>query len=183
MFEGDECKISKDSRLVGIGTMQGKLYVLKVVSEEYVNVAKNNPNMELWHCRFGHLGMDNISKLINENIVEGMSSIEDGDVSDVCEACVMGKQHRVPYPKKSFNKATELFETVHSDVCGPMNVKSFGKSQYFVTFIDEHSRCTQVYFLKRKDEVLEKFMEYVNQAEKLGKRVKNLRSDNGERVW
>ena len=47
VFEGDECKISKDSRLVGIGTMQGKLYVLKVTSEEYVNVAKNNPNMEL----------------------------------------------------------------------------------------------------------------------------------------
>ena len=140
VFEGDECKISKDSRLVGIGTMQGKLYVLKAVSEEYVNVAKNNPNMELWHCRFGHLGMDNISKLINENMVEGMSSTKDGDVSDVCEACVMGKQHRVPYPKKSFNKATELFETVHSDVCGPMNVKSFGKSQYFVTFIDEYSR-------------------------------------------
>ena len=36
-----------------------------------------------------------------------------------------------------------------------------------------------MYFLKRKEEVLEKFMEYVNQAEKFGKRVKNLRSDNG----
>ena len=58
-------------------------------------------------------------------------------------------------------------------------VKSFGKSQYFVTFIDEHSRYTQVYFLTSKDEVLEKFMGYVNQAEKLGKQVKNLRSDNG----
>ena len=56
MFEGHECKISKDSRLVGIGAMQGKLYMLKVISEEYVNVAKNNPNMELWHRRFGHLG-------------------------------------------------------------------------------------------------------------------------------
>ena len=123
LFEGDECKISKDSRLIGIGTMQGKLYMLKVISEEYVNVAKNNLNIELWHCRFGHTGMDNISKLINENMVEGMSSTKDGGVSDVCEACVMGKQHRVPHPKKSFNKATELFETVHSDVCGPMNVK------------------------------------------------------------
>ena len=34
--------------------------------------------------------------------------------------------------------------------------------------------------LRAKDEVLEKFMEHVNQAEKLGKHVKNLRSDNGE---
>ncbi len=160
--------------------MHGKLYMLKVISEEYVNVMKkNNPSKELWHCRFGHLGMDNISKLLNENMVEGMSNARDTDMSDVCEACVQGKQHRTPYPKKSSNKATELFETVHSDVCGPMNVKSFGKSQYFVTFIDEYSRYTEVYFLKSKDEVLEKFKQYVSQAEKLGKRVKNLRSDNG----
>ena len=120
VFEGNECRISKDSRLVGIGIMQGKLYMLKVVPEEYVNVAKNNPNMELWHCRFGHLGMDNISKLLNENMVEGMSNAKDGDMSDVCEVCVMGKQHRMSFPMKSFNKATELFETVHSDVCGPI---------------------------------------------------------------
>ena len=150
VFEGNECRISKDSRLVGIGVMKGKLYMLKVVSKKYVNVAKNNPNMKLWHCRFGHLGMDNISKLLNENMVGGMSGVKDGDMSDVCEACVLGKQHRMPFPKKSFNKVTELFETVHSDVCGPMNVKSFGKLQYFVTFIDEYSRYTQVYFLKEK---------------------------------
>ena len=32
--------------------------------------------------------------------------------------------------------------------------------------------------------MLEKFKQYVNQAEKLGKRVKNLRSDNGgEGIW
>ncbi len=180
VFKEDECRISKDSKLIGIGTMYGKLYMLKVISEEYVNVMKkNNPNKELWHCRFGHLGMDNISKLLNENMVEGMSNARNTDMSDVCEACVQGKQHRTPYPKKSSNKATELFKTVHSDVCGPMNVKSFGKSQYFVTFIDEYSRYTEVYFLKSKDEVLEKFKQYVNQVEKLGKRVKNLRSDNG----
>ena len=145
VFEGRECKILKDSRLVGIGAMQGKLYMLKVISEEYVNVAKNNLNLELWHRRFGHLGMDNIFKLLNENMVEGMS--RDADVSYVWEACVMRKQHLVLL---EFQYRTELFETVHSDVRGLMNVKSFGKSQYFVTFIDEYSRYMQVYFLKSK---------------------------------
>ncbi len=60
VFKEDECRISKDSKLIGIGTMHGKLYMLKVISEEYVNVMKkNNLIMKLWHCRFGHLGMDN----------------------------------------------------------------------------------------------------------------------------
>ena len=46
-------------------------------------------------------------------MVESMSSTKDDYVSDVCEACVMGKQHRVPYSKKSLNKEIELFEIVH----------------------------------------------------------------------
>ena len=54
VFERDECKISKDSRLVGVGTMQGKLYVLKVVSEEYVNVA--NKITQIWN--YGIVDLD-----------------------------------------------------------------------------------------------------------------------------
>ena len=32
----------------------------------------------LWHCRFGHLGMNGISKLINENMAEGMNCSDHG---------------------------------------------------------------------------------------------------------
>ena len=96
--------------------------------------------MELWQCRFGHEEIDNISKLFNKNMVEGMSSAKDG-VPYMCSIC----HEKV--------KESELFEVVHSDVCGPMNVQSFGKSQYYVTFIDEYSRYTQMYFLKSKDGV------------------------------
>ena len=47
-------------------------------------------------------------------------------------------------------------------------------------FIDDRSRFTSVYFLKRKSELFEKFKHFVAWAENLtGKRVKILRSDNG----
>ena len=62
----------------------------------------------------------------------------------------MGKQHRTPYPKGVSTRATEVFEVVHSDVCGPMSVNSHGGSQYFVTFIDDYYRYTHVYFIKNK---------------------------------
>ena len=48
-------------------------------------------------------------------------------------------------------------ELVHSDVCGPLQVESIGGSRYFVTFVDDYSRCVSVYFIKHKAEVFEKF--------------------------
>lgn len=57
-------------------TIKESYTIISVISEEYP---------------FSHLGMDGISKLLNENMVEGMTSTKDGDLSDVCEACAMGK--------------------------------------------------------------------------------------------
>ena len=123
--------------------------------------------------------MDSISKLIDENMAEGMNCSNHGKESSVCESCIMGKQHRTPFLKDKSHRASQPFEIIHSDVCGPMHIKSLGSSRYFVTFIDDYSRYTQTYFLKSKDEVLEKFKEFVNYVNTLGKKVKVLRSDNG----
>ena len=101
------------------GETRGKLYVLKVIHEkEYVNIAIEESNLNLWHCRFGHLGMENISKLIDGDMVDGMKTTKD-NVTETCESCVMGKQHRTAYPKEILYRAVEPFEIVHSDVCGP----------------------------------------------------------------
>ena len=53
---------------------------------------------------------------------------------------------------------------------------------YFVTFIDDYSRKTWIYFLKTKesDEVLDRFKEFKSLVEnQTGRRIKVLRSDNG----
>ena len=97
------------------------------------------------------------------------------------------------FPKGQATRATELLEIVHSDVCGPMQTTSLGGNRYFVTFIDYKSRYTAVYFMKRKDQVLEKFREYeamattvtgnkiktMTASDSTDKKIKNLRSDNG----
>jgi len=51
---------------------------------------------------------------------------------------------------------------------------------YYVTFIDDHSRKTWLYLLKKKYEVFEKFKEFRCEVETLTERkIKTLRSDNG----
>ena len=78
---------------------------------------------------------------------------------------MLEKMHGNPYPKASKSKAAKPYEVIHSDVCGPMQVPSQGGSRYMVTFTDDYSRYTIAYFIKKKDEVLTKFKEYVNYAE------------------
>ncbi len=101
------------------------------------------------------------------------------DKYEQCEACIKGKQHRLPFPK-SAERATEILQIVHSDLCGPMHVTSFGGARYVVTFTDDFTRYTVVYFLKMKNEVFAKFLEYKALMEKqTSKQIKTLRSDNG----
>ncbi|CAB0021134.1 unnamed protein product, partial [Nesidiocoris tenuis] len=61
-----------------------------------------------------------------------------------------------------------------------MRTKSLGGASYFVTFTDEKSRYSRVYFLKHKNEVLENFKNFKNEVETFtGKKIKYLQSDNG----
>ena len=67
-------------------------------------------------------------------------------------------------------RTKQILELVHSDVFGPVKVPSLGKSVYYVSFIDDFSRNTWIYFLKKKSEVFDRFKEFKalveNQTEK-----------------
>ena len=57
-------------------------------------------------------------------------------------------------------KAKHILELVHNDVFGLVKVPSLGKFVYYVSFIDDFSRNTWIYFLKKKSEVFDKFKEF-----------------------
>ena len=97
----------------------------------------------------------------------------------VCEGCILGKMHRFSFARSSF-RATQKLQVVHSDVCGPMNVKSLGGHYYFVTFIDDFSRFTWIYALTRKSQVYDAFMAWIAMAENQSScKLQSLRSDRG----
>ena len=69
---------------------------------------------------------------------------------------------------------------MHSDVFGSVKVPSLGKSMYYVSFIDDFSRNTQIYFLKKKSEVFDRFKEFKALVEnETEKKIKVLKTDNG----
>ena len=80
-------------------------------------------------------------------MVEGMSDFT--LYFDLCEHCIYGKHNRVRFASGA-TRAKGILELVHSDVFGPVLVPSLGRYVYYVSFIDDLSRNTWIYFLQNK---------------------------------
>ena len=70
-----------------------------------------------------------------------------------------------PFPRKG-NRSSNLLELVHTNVCGPINIRAYSGYEYFITFTDDHSRYGYVYLMHHKSDSFEKFKEYRTEVEK-----------------
>ena len=76
-------------------------------------------------------------------------------------------------------RATDLLEIIHTDVCGSMSVKARGGYRYFLTFPDDLSRYGYIYLMKHKSETVKKFKEFQSKVENhRNKKIKFLRRDH-----
>ena len=116
-----------------------------------------------------------VIKLAKECLIDSFNA----DSLDTCESCLKGKMAKAPFPRKG-QRAKELLELVHTDVCGPLSVLARGGYSYFITFTNDYSRYRYIYLIKQKLEALEKYMEFKNEVEnQTDKKIKTLRSDRG----
>jgi hypothetical protein len=133
---------------------------------------------KLWHEQFGHLNYRSLQQLCNQQMVIGLPLVSCRD--GVCANCVLGKHHRDSFDKGASWHAPHPLQLVHSDLCVPLSSPYFFGCKYFLTFIDDFSRRTWVYFLKLKSEFFDKFLAYKALVEKkYGHQIQRLRTDNG----
>ena len=98
-----------------------------------------------WHRRFGHLGFQGLQALANNRMVNGLD-YDWKQETGFCEPCVKGKSHWLPFQQCSSNRASRLFELIHSDVCRKIGTASLGGGEYFVTFVhDLRIMCGSTY--------------------------------------
>jgi transposase InsO family protein len=163
--------------IIGRGIKRGRLYHLEDLKCGRANLAKGHSQPETkiweWHRRLGHPSFGYLKKLLPKLFI-------DTDISLLnCETCIKAKSHRVSF-KPSLNKCISPFELIHSDVWGPSPVNSIGGYRWFVLFIDDCTRMTWVYLLKRKEEVAEVFKVFFTMIQnQYEKNIKMVRSDNG----
>jgi hypothetical protein len=90
--------------------------------------------------------------LHTKDMVKGLSLIEKPE--RICEGCIFGKQHGESFLVGKYYREKDKLEIMHLYICGPMKTPSMGGSTYFMTFIDDFSRKTWIYFLKHKSNAL-----------------------------
>ena len=181
-MDKDGCQITKDGQVFISGHKSGKLHVLNLkvdLSDEFSLALlgmneKQSEDLAVWHERFCHQYVGHVRKVLNDF---GIQFKDDPDF--FCEACVLGKEHKLPFPR-SESRATYAGELIHCDLCGPMRTKSFGGSRYFLLFKDDFSNYRKIYFLKSKDEAKDKVVEFLTEvATQTGNVVKVFRTDKG----
>jgi hypothetical protein len=118
--------------------------------------------------------------MMTRGLVCGITKIP--HIKRICHSCVLGKHNWQRFPKHRSTVTTRPLQIVHSDLCGPMPITSRTSHRYLLTFIDDFTSKTWLYFLSEKSQTLEKFKEFCALVEKASSKIENLRSDRGENI-
>lgn len=122
--------------------------------------------------------MKTIQELSRKDLVRGLDNVKIIDAH--CSSCSISKSTKAPCKVLSSRQTKNVLELIHSDLCGPMPIKSIGGASYILTFTDDYSRKVTVHCLQSKDEVAEYVRKYIARVEReTDKRVKRFRTDNG----
>ena len=76
----------------------------------------------------------------------------------------LGKMTKTPF-SGTMERANDLLEVIHTDVCGSMSVEARGGYRYFLTFTDDLSRYGYIYLMKHKSEIVERFKGFQSEVE------------------
>ena len=130
----------------------------------------------MWHCRLGHPHA--LNSLFKSGLLPEKLNPR-SDIHKICDDCVLAKSHVLPF-NSSVTRTVSSFDLVHSDVWGPSRVGFLTGKFYYVTFIDDWSRFSWVYFLRHKSEVLHVFKFFCSMIlTQFGRKIKIFRSDSG----
>ena len=109
--------------------------------------------MDLWHSRFGHVNYASINNLKNMRLISNINT----ENCSKCDICVEAKFAKKPF-KSITTRKNELLELMNLDLADFKNTMSKGGKKWYITFVDDFSRYTKVYFLKSKNEAEEMFL-------------------------
>ena len=85
---------------------------------------------------------------------------------------------RLPFGKAK--RACFPLELIHSEICGPMNVRARHGAQYFIIFIDDFTRFGHICLVSHKSKPLHCFKRYSTLVEnQLNTKIKSFRTDRG----
>ncbi|GJZ37097.1 ribonuclease H-like domain-containing protein [Tanacetum coccineum] len=174
---------NQNNEVVLIAPRRRDVYIIDMTSyKEESNAcffAKASPSINwLWHKRLSYLNFKNINKLAKQNLVVGLPSLT-FPKDKTCSACEKGKHHRASFKTKRSFSINKCLHLLHMDLFGPVKPQSIIHNKYTFVIVDEYSRYTWVFCLKKKSDSADCIISFIKRMENLNEvKVKELRSDN-----
>ena len=189
VIDKGKLEVTKNGKVKLTGIERRGLYYLSRYSErrefkeQTPEKCKKMVSIKLAHRRLGHLHKEGIKKtepLVTSLSINPAEAKSDQAEDQVCDACAMGKAHRLPFPKAASRREDEVMGLIHSDLSGKLRVRTRHGYRYYMTFVDDYSRYCVVRLLKKKSDATAAVKEfYTTYTKKTGKPMKILRSDGG----
>lgn len=169
--KGDFISIVKENKVLFEASFDGSLFKVSEINDTALLT------FDFWHSALGHLAPSTIQKA--RDLYTNASIIPPIPDNFHCHECSLAKStHHTP--TSSYSKAERKLELIHSDLCGPFQVHSYGRSLYYISFIDDFTRVTWVRFLKYKSEASQAIEDFVTEMITQHELpVKRFRTNNG----
>ena len=177
VFEENKCRVidKKNQLMTKVEMTRNKVFPLSINYASPVALKSEiSDESQLLNGRYGHLNEKGLQPLKQKDMVRGLPQIN--QIEGVCEGCVDGKMHHLPFPKTSWRAKAPL-ELVHADIFGPTRTPSLGNKRYFILFVDNYTRMEWLYFIQQKSYAFSKILEFKALVERQsGLKMKTLRT-------
>ena len=139
----------------------GSLFHIHTCADAEIKRHDRKDNLYIvWHRRLGYMPLDTIRMMIDS--CQGLDDLRGVPMprNYVSANVRKGKATSMDQPKTNPTRADQPLQKVHLDIFGPCKQPSFAGHSYCVVLIDDCTRYTWVYTIKKKSElfdVLKKF--------------------------
>ena len=166
-----------NGKIILKGYRQSNLYWFDTSNPALHTLRASQPP-DIWHERMGHMSHKALAR--HSDAVKGLTLDPHSDRDhSPCPGCELGKHTRLPF-HASAKRSDHVLKIIHSDLAGPMQVRSIRGASYIATFIDDYSRFGVVYFLRTKDQCAPAFKKFLAWAEtQTSQNLLALHSDRG----
>ena len=132
-------------------------------------------SVERWHNRLGHPSFSTVHQILSRN---KLPIVGERNLETICDSCQQVKSHQLSY-SLSTSVSTKPLQLIFSDVWGPAPTFA-GRHSYYVSFIDDYSKYTWIYLLKKHVDVFQVFHNFQALFErKLDSKIIFVQSDWG----
>jgi transposase InsO family protein len=166
-------KDQETKKILLSGPCENGLYPVKPSNKRVLAAGK--PSSSLWHQRLGHPASPVVQRVLN---LHKLPFAQESNKIGVCDACQKGKSHQLPYPR-STSASTGVLDLIFSDVWGSAP-NSVNRNKYYVSFIDDYSKFTWIYLLRKKSDVFACFRDFQTLVERqFDRKIRAVQSDWG----